>query len=47
MVTVSVNIDEKTMEKLRALHAKKLQSAYRNISFSRVINEVLEKGLKS
>lgn len=46
MPAVTIIIDEKNLQKLRELHAKRLQKSLRNVSFSRIANEVIEKGLK-
>ena len=47
MAAVTVIIDDDVLQKLREIHAKKIQRTYRNISFSRVVNEILRKGLKN
>ena len=46
MAAVTVMIDDKNLKQLRELHAKRIQNSYTNVSFSRIVNEVLEKGLK-
>jgi len=43
-ITIMMNSD--IAKKLRSLQAKKLKEASSSVSFSRVVNEVLEKGLK-
>jgi len=43
-LTVMLNSD--IAKKLRALQAKQIKESASTVSFSRIINEVLEKGLK-
>jgi hypothetical protein len=43
-ITIMLNSD--IAKKLRNLQAKKVKESASSVSFSRVINEVLEKGLK-
>ena len=43
-ITIMLNSD--IAKKLRNLQAKKLKATSSSVSFSRVINEVLEKGLR-
>jgi len=43
-LTVMLNSD--IAKKLRALQAKQIKETASTVSFSRIINEVLEKGLK-
>jgi len=43
-ITIMLNSD--IAKKLRNLQAKKLRETTSSVSFSRIINEVLEKGLK-
>jgi len=43
-LTIMLNSD--IAKKLRALQAKKIKESASNVSFSRIVNEVLEKGLK-
>lgn len=43
-VTIMLNSD--IAKKLRKLQAKKLAETSATVSFSRIVNEVLEKGLK-
>ncbi len=43
-VTIMLNSD--IAKKLRNLQVKKLKESASSVSFSRVVNEVLEKGLK-
>ena len=47
MPAVTIIIDEENLKKLRELHAKRLQKSLRNVSFSRVVNEILKKGLRN
>ncbi|MEC4848516.1 MAG: hypothetical protein RI100_04935 [Nitrosarchaeum sp.] len=44
-ITIMLNSD--IAKKLRNLQAKKLRDSASSVSFSRIINEILEKGLKS
>ena len=43
-ITVMFNSD--TVKKLRTLQSKKIKETSSTVSFSRIVNEVLEKGLK-
>ena len=43
-LTIMLNSD--IAKKLRSLQAKKIRESASSVSFSRIINEVLEKGLK-
>ena len=43
---VTIVLDDVNAEKLRNLQAKQIKSSTKSISFSRVVNEVLEEGLK-
>jgi len=43
-ITIMLNSD--IAKKLRALQAKQVKESLSSVSFSRIINEVLEKGLK-
>ncbi|MBS3925599.1 MAG: hypothetical protein KGZ34_02745 [Nitrosarchaeum sp.] len=43
-ITIMLNSD--IAKKLRSLQAKKLRESASSVSFSRIINEILEKGLK-
>jgi hypothetical protein len=43
-ITIMLNSD--IAKKLRKLQAKKLTETSSSVSFSRIVNEVLEKGLK-
>ena len=47
MAAVTVVIDDDTMKKLRELHAKRVRKSMKAVSFSRIVNDVLKKGLKS
>ena len=44
-ITIMLNSD--IAKKLRSIQAKKIRESPSSVSFSRVLNEVLEKGLKS
>ena len=46
MPAVTILIDEKILEEIRKLQAKRIQKSLKNISFSRIVNEVLKKGLE-
>jgi len=39
-------LDEDVMDKLRAIQAKMIQTTASSVSFSKVINEILRKGIK-
>jgi len=43
-ITIMLNSD--IVKKIRRLQAKKITETTSSVSFSRIINEVLEKGLK-
>ena len=43
---VTIMLNSEIAKKLRNLQAKKLKESASTVSFSRIINEVLEKGLK-
>ncbi len=43
-LTIMLNSD--LAKKLRALQSKKIKETSSTVSFSRIVNEVLEKGLK-
>ena len=43
-ITVMLNSD--IAKKIRALQAKKIKETSSTVSFSRIVNDVLEKGLK-
>ena len=43
-ITIMLNGD--IAKKLRSLQAKKIKESSSTVSFSRIVNEVLEKGLK-
>ncbi|WP_428325605.1 hypothetical protein [Nitrosopumilus sp.] len=43
---ITIILNSELSKKLRNLQAKKLKESPSSVSFSRVINEVLEKGLK-
>ncbi len=47
MPAVTILIDEKILEEIRKLQAKRIQKSLKNVSFSRIANEVLEKGLEN
>ncbi|MFQ5782176.1 MAG: hypothetical protein ACE5GR_03860, partial [Nitrosopumilus sp.] len=43
---ITVMLDQETITKLRELQAKKIKENKKSVSFSKVINEVLQKSLK-
>jgi len=43
---ITIMLNSEIAKKLRALQAKRLKESVTSVSFSRIINEVLEKGLK-
>ena len=43
---VTVTIEDKLMVKLRNIQAKKLKNQTESVSFSKILNEIIEKGLK-
>jgi len=45
-IRITIMIDEDLQKKLRVLQSKKIRVSRKNISFSQVINEVIQKGLK-
>ena len=45
-IRITVVLDESNIEKLRGLQAKMIKTSTKSVSFSRVINRVLEDGLK-
>ena len=42
----TIMLDDDIAKKIRVIQAKKLRELNQSISFSQVINEILEKGLK-
>jgi hypothetical protein len=45
-VRLTIMLNSDIAKKLRTLQAKKIKESTSTVSFSRIINEVLEKGLK-
>ena len=43
---VTVMLDEDLIKKLRAIQASQIKKSQNTVSFSKVINQFLEKGLK-
>ena len=43
---ITIMLDSEIAKKLRNLQAKKLKESSSSVSFSKVVNEILEKGLK-
>lgn len=43
---VTVVLDDKLMSKLRNIQAKRIQNSDRFVSFTSLLNEILEDGLK-
>ena len=46
-IRITIMLDDDNSKKLRVLQAKKLKESNKSISFSRVLNDVLRKGLWS
>jgi len=44
-IRITIMLDDDNSKKLRVLQAKKLKESNKSISFSRVLNDVLRKGL--
>ena len=45
-IRATIVLDESNMEKLRNLQSKMIKTSTRSISFSNVVNQVIEEGLK-
>jgi len=45
-IRISIMLNENLADKLRALQSKKIRVSRKNVSFSQVVNEVIQKGLK-
>jgi len=45
-IRVTVVLDEGNVEKLRGIQARMIKSSTKSVSFSRVLNRVIEDGLK-
>ncbi len=45
-IRITVVLDESNVEKLRNLQARMIKSSLRSVSFSSVLNQVAEEGLK-
>ncbi len=45
-IRVTVVLDENNIEKLRGIQAKMIKSSTKSVSFSKVLNRVLDDGLK-
>lgn len=45
-IRVTVVLDENNVEKLRGLQARMIKSSTKSVSFSKVLNRVIEDGLK-
>ncbi|MCA9811363.1 MAG: hypothetical protein KC483_00680 [Nitrosarchaeum sp.] len=43
---ITIMLDSEIAKKLRNLQAKKLKETSSSVSFSKIVNEILEKGLK-
>jgi len=43
---VTVVLDDELLSKLRNFHAKRLRDTHAYVSFSSILNEILEAGLK-
>ena len=46
MAIVTVVIDDDILKKLRVLQSKKISSSMKTVSFSKIVNDVLKKGLR-
>ena len=42
---ITIMIDEENVKKLRNLQAKLIKESEKSVSFSRVLNEIIKKGL--
>ena len=47
MPAVTLIIDDENLKKLRTLQSKTISQSMSNVSFSRVVNDVLKTGLKN
>jgi len=45
--SVTIVLDDENLKELRNLQAKMIKESRKSVSFSRVINEVVKKGLKN
>ena len=45
-IRMTIMLEEDLAKKLRVLQSKKIRATKENITFSQVINEVIQKGLK-
>ena len=45
-VRITIMLDKDIEKKLRKLQAEKIQQESRNVSFSEIVNDYLEKGIK-
>ncbi len=45
-IRITIMIDRDLQKKLRVLQSKKIRVSRKNVTFSQVINEVIQKGLK-
>ena len=45
-IRITVVLDESNVEKLKGIQAKLIRSSTKSVSFSKVLNRVLEDGLK-
>ena len=45
-IRATIVLDESNMEKLRNLQSKMIKTSTKSISFSNVVNQVIEEGLK-
>ncbi len=43
---ITIMIDDELVKKLRDMQAKQIKESSRSVSFSNVLNQVVEKGLK-
>jgi len=43
---ITIVLDDKLYKKLRVIQAKEIQKTNKSVSFSKIINKLLQKGLK-
>ena len=47
MASITLVIDDDLLKKLRSIQAKQINDSAKTISFSKVVNDILRKGLKT
>jgi len=45
-IRITLMLNENLAKKLRALQSKKIRVSRKNVTFSQVVNDVIQKGLK-